>query len=70
MTGTFSRRRKASAATVAGTLLAIVAFTAVNALSNGAFEYYDLFLMGYIGPGLVRSGLFTSGSVTGSKPTL
>lgn len=29
---------------------------------GGAFEYYDLFLMGYIGPGLVRSGLFTTGS--------
>lgn len=31
---------------------------------GGAFEYYDLFLMGYIGPGLVRSGMFTAGSVT------
>jgi putative MFS transporter len=31
---------------------------------GGAFEYYDLFLMGYIGPGLVRSGMFTSGSAT------
>jgi len=31
---------------------------------GGAFEYYDLFLMGYIGPGLVRSGLFTSGSAS------
>ncbi len=31
---------------------------------GGAFEYYDLFLMGYIGPGLVRSGLFTTGSAT------
>lgn len=31
---------------------------------GGAFEFYDLFLMGYIGPGLVRSGLFTSGSAT------
>jgi putative MFS transporter len=30
---------------------------------GGAFEFYDLFLMGYIGPGLVRSGLFSSGSV-------
>src|SRR6476646_8388237 len=29
---------------------------------GGAFEFYDLFLMGYIGPGLVRSGMFTSGS--------
>lgn len=31
---------------------------------GSAFEYYDLFLMGYIGPGLVRSGMFTSGSAT------
>lgn len=31
---------------------------------GGAFEYYDLFLMGYIGPGLVRSGMFTSGSTS------
>ena len=31
---------------------------------GGAFEYYDLFLMGYIGPGLVRSGLFTPGSAS------
>ena len=31
---------------------------------GGAFEYYDLFLMGYIGPGLVRSGMFTSGSAS------
>jgi putative MFS transporter len=31
---------------------------------GGAFEFYDLFLMGYIGPGLVRSGLFSAGSVT------
>jgi putative MFS transporter len=31
---------------------------------GGAFEFYDLFLMGYIGPGLVRSGLFTAGSAT------
>ncbi len=31
---------------------------------GGAFEYYDLFLMGYVGPGLVRSGLFTAGSTT------
>jgi len=31
---------------------------------GGAFEYYDLFLMGYIGPGLVRSGLFTAGSAS------
>lgn len=27
---------------------------------GGCFEFYDLFLMAYIGPGLVRSGLFTS----------
>lgn len=31
---------------------------------GGAFEFYDLFLMGYIGPGLVRSGLFTAGSAS------
>src|SRR6186997_2442272 len=31
---------------------------------GGAFEFYDLFLMGYIGPGLVRSGMFTTGSAT------
>jgi MFS transporter, putative metabolite:H+ symporter len=31
---------------------------------GGAFEFYDLFLMTYIGPGLIRSGLFTSGSVS------
>jgi len=31
---------------------------------GGAFEYYDLFLMGYIGPGLVRAGLFTAGSAS------
>jgi putative MFS transporter len=31
---------------------------------GGAFEYYDLFLMGYIGPGLVRSGMFSAGSVS------
>lgn len=31
---------------------------------GGAFEFYDLFLMGYIGPGLVRSGLFSAGSAT------
>jgi len=31
---------------------------------GGAFEYYDLFLMGYVGPGLVRSGLFTAGSAS------
>jgi putative MFS transporter len=31
---------------------------------GGAFEFYDLFLMGYIGPGLVRSGMFTSGSAS------
>ena len=26
---------------------------------GGCFEFYDLFLMTYIGPGLVRSGLFS-----------
>ena len=31
---------------------------------GGCFEFYDLFLTAYIGPGLVRSGLFTSGSVS------
>src|SRR5579864_8515748 len=31
---------------------------------GGAFEFYDLFLMTYIGPGLIRSGLFTSGSAS------
>jgi putative MFS transporter len=31
---------------------------------GGAFEFYDLFLMTYIGPGLIRSGLFSSGSVS------
>jgi putative MFS transporter len=31
---------------------------------GGCFEFYDLFLMTYIGPGLVRSGLFASGSVS------
>ena len=30
---------------------------------GGCFEFYDLFLTAYIGPGLVRSGLFTSSSV-------
>ena len=29
---------------------------------GGCFEFYDLFLMTYIGPGLIRSGLFTSDS--------
>jgi len=29
---------------------------------GGCFEFYDLFLMTYIGPGLVRSGLFSSAS--------
>src|SRR6202790_2187062 len=29
---------------------------------GGCFEYYDLFFTAYIGPGLVRSGLFTSTS--------
>ncbi|MGH9560475.1 MAG: hypothetical protein ACRD3S_03390, partial [Terracidiphilus sp.] len=27
---------------------------------GGCFEYYDLFLTAYVGPGLVRSGLFSS----------
>ena len=31
---------------------------------GGCFEFYDLFLMTYIGPGLIRSGLFTSASVS------
>jgi putative MFS transporter len=30
---------------------------------GGIFELYDLFMTAYIAPGLVRSGLFTSGSV-------
>src|SRR5271156_6861068 len=30
---------------------------------GGWFEYYDLFFTAYVGPGLVRSGLFTSTSV-------
>jgi MFS transporter, putative metabolite:H+ symporter len=30
---------------------------------GGVFELYDLFMTAYIAPGLVRSGLFTSGSV-------
>src|SRR5271169_7258579 len=29
---------------------------------GGWFEYYDLFFTAYVGPGLVRSGLFTSTS--------
>jgi putative MFS transporter len=29
---------------------------------GGCFEFYDLFFTAYIGPGLVRSGLFTSAS--------
>ncbi|HWF38917.1 MAG TPA: MFS transporter [Candidatus Acidoferrales bacterium] len=29
---------------------------------GGGFEFYDLFFMTYIGPGLVRSGFFTSAS--------
>lgn len=36
---------------------------------GGCFEFYDLFLMTYIGPGLVRSGLFTSASVSFFDPT-
>ncbi|HXA76329.1 MAG TPA: MFS transporter [Candidatus Acidoferrales bacterium] len=31
---------------------------------GGCFEFYDLFLMTYIGPGLVRSGLFSGVSVS------
>jgi len=31
---------------------------------GGCFEFYDLFLMTYIGPGLVRSGLFSAASVS------
>ncbi len=31
---------------------------------GGCFEFYDLFLMAYIGPGLVRSGLFSATSVS------
>jgi MFS transporter, putative metabolite:H+ symporter len=31
---------------------------------GGCFEFYDLFLMAYIGPGLIRSGLFTGASVS------
>jgi MFS transporter, putative metabolite:H+ symporter len=29
---------------------------------GGCFEFYDLFLMTYIGPGLIRSGLFSAAS--------
>ena len=29
---------------------------------GGCFEYYDIFFMGYIGPGLVRSGMFSTTS--------
>src|ERR1700758_5557965 len=29
---------------------------------GGCFEYYDLFFTAYIGPGLVRSGLFSNTS--------
>ena len=31
---------------------------------GGCFEFYDLFLMTYIGPGLTRSGLFSGASVS------
>ena len=31
---------------------------------GGCFEFYDLFLMTYIGPGLIRSGLFSAGSAS------
>ena len=32
---------------------------------GGCFEFYDLFLMTYLGPGLIRSGLFTTTSAFG-----
>lgn len=31
---------------------------------GGCFEFYDLFLMTYIGPGLIRTGLFSGASVS------
>ena len=31
---------------------------------GGCFEFYDLFLTAYIGPGLVRSGLFSGASAS------
>src|ERR1700692_5128660 len=31
---------------------------------GGCFEYYDLFFTAYIGPGLVRSGMFSSTSAS------
>src|SRR6202166_1928268 len=31
---------------------------------GGCFEFYDLFLTAYIGPGLVRSGLFSRASIS------
>jgi len=31
---------------------------------GGCFEFYDLFLMTYIGPGLIRSGIFSSAYVS------
>src|SRR6202044_1253748 len=31
---------------------------------GGCFEFYDLFLMTYIGPGLIRSGLFAGASAS------
>jgi MFS transporter, putative metabolite:H+ symporter len=31
---------------------------------GGCFEFYDLFLMTYIGPGLIRSGLFSATTVS------
>jgi MFS transporter, putative metabolite:H+ symporter len=36
---------------------------------GGCFEFYDLFLMAYIAPGLIRSGLFSSVSVSFFAPT-
>ena len=35
---------------------------------GGCFEFYDLFLMTYIGPGLIRSGLFDSASSSFFSP--
>jgi len=35
-----------------------------DALLGGCFEYYDLFFTAYIGPGLVRSGIFSSTSAS------
>ena len=35
---------------------------------GGCFEFYDLFLMTYIGPGLIRSGFFTGASASSLGP--